>query len=41
MAKNTVMKCVAVWMVADHVLERVLVENGLTVKIGVTVPVVL
>jgi hypothetical protein len=39
--KNTIVTCVAVWTVADSVLERVLVDNGLTVKKRVTVPDVL
>lgn len=32
MTKNIIVRCAAVWTVADHVLELVLVENGLTVR---------
>jgi hypothetical protein len=32
----TVVTCIAVWMVVDNVLERVLVENGLPVEKRVT-----
>jgi len=39
--KNTVVTYVAVWTVANSVLERVLVDSGLTVKKRVTVQDVL